>query len=331
MTDVPPIGRPRQGIGPARDGNFVQDAVEDLPYVSPMQLISQEAAVDPGALGAGDHVHFWRAHRHDGLEGLTATFRRHRYAPHTHETYAIGIILAGRDTYVLRGERRYARAGDLVFINPGDVHDGEPAGAGYAYRVTYPSVALMREIAAELCGKDDAPAPYFPRCIARDPIAAVAFVSAHTRLEANAEPIGSDEALVGAYALLVCRHAKAVRSAWPASAPRAVARVRDFLEAHYADEIDLASLAALAGLTRCHLVRIFKRAFRLTPHAYLTDCRVRVARRMLATGAAPAEVAAACGFFDQSHLTRVFKRRTGVPPGAFRAPEQFRARALPRA
>jgi AraC-like DNA-binding protein len=284
-----------------------------------MQLINQEAAVDPGALGGGDHVHFWRAQRHDGLEGLTATFRCHRFAPHTHETYAIGIILAGRQTDVLRGERHCARAGDLLFINPGDVHDGEPAGTGYAYRMSYPSVAFMREIALELSGRDDAPAPYFPRGTARDPIAAAAFVLAHTRLEANAEPIESDEALVGAYAVLLQRHATSVRSACPASAPRGVARVRDFLEAHYADAIDLANLAALAGLTRCHLVRAFKRAFRLTPHAYLTDCRVRAARRMLATGAAPADVAAACGFSDQSHLTRVFKLRTGVPPGSFRA------------
>lgn len=285
-----------------------------------MRPIEQHAAIVPELLGGADRARFWRAPRHDGLEGLTATFSRHRYAPHTHETYVVGAIVAGCETYFLRGERHYAGVGEFCFVNPGEVHDGEPFGPGYAYRMTYPSVALLRAAAAELCGRDDAAAPFFPRAVVRDAEAARLFVAAHRLLEGGADPLEGDEALLRAYALLIARHARGARP--PAvlrDAGGAVRRARDYLDANFAQAVDLATLASVAGLTRHHLVRLFKRATGLTPHAYLTDCRIRAARRLLASGAPPAEVAVACGFFDQSHLTRAFKSRIGLAPGAYRA------------
>jgi AraC-like DNA-binding protein len=98
-----------------------------------------------------------------------------------------------------------------------------------------------------------------------------------------------------------------------------VRRVRDHLDGDIAADPGLDDLAVLAGLNRAHLVRVFRRATGTTPHAYLIDRRVRAARRLLARGEAPAEVAAACGFCDQSHLNRAFKARLAVTPGLYRA------------
>ncbi len=98
-----------------------------------------------------------------------------------------------------------------------------------------------------------------------------------------------------------------------------MARVRDYLEAHLTEEVELADLARLAGLSRSHFIRAFRRETGLTPHAYLMDRRFRAASRLLERGEAPGVVAAACGFFDQSHLNRVFKARMGVTPGVYRA------------
>jgi AraC-like DNA-binding protein len=61
----------------------------------------------------------------------------------------------------------------------------------------------------------------------------------------------------------------------------------------------------------------------MTPHTYLTDCRVRAARRLLARGESVAHAAFACGFSDQSHLTRLFKAHAGLTPGRFRAARNF--------
>jgi AraC-like DNA-binding protein len=65
--------------------------------------------------------------------------------------------------------------------------------------------------------------------------------------------------------------------------------------------------------------RKFRRTFHVTPQTYLRKLRLRVASRSLVYGGQTlAEVAAACGFADQSHFTRVFRRHVGVTPRTYR-------------
>jgi AraC-like DNA-binding protein len=98
----------------------------------------------------------------------------------------------------------------------------------------------------------------------------------------------------------------------------AVARARDYLIENFDSDVGLEELAGVAGLSRAHLIRAFRREYHITPHAFLTDRRVQVARRLLREGRMPADVAFECGFADQAHFTRHFKARTGVTPGQFR-------------
>jgi AraC-like DNA-binding protein len=98
-----------------------------------------------------------------------------------------------------------------------------------------------------------------------------------------------------------------------------IARARDYLDAQPGEAAELSELARMAGLSRSHFIRAFRKETGLSPHAYLMDRRFRAATRLLGEGRAPGEVAASCGFFDQSHLNRVFKARMGVTPGAYRA------------
>jgi AraC-like DNA-binding protein len=100
--------------------------------------------------------------------------------------------------------------------------------------------------------------------------------------------------------------------------PSRIARVRDYLETSFAEPIDLQELASIADLSRFQLLRAFRRETGMTPHVYLTDCRVRAARRLLTQGDEVADVALACGFSDQSHLTRIFKAHSGLTPGRYR-------------
>ncbi|NGN70519.1 helix-turn-helix transcriptional regulator, partial [Streptomyces sp. A7024] len=106
---------------------------------------------------------------------------------------------------------------------------------------------------------------------------------------------------------------RAVRSA---GAERAV-RAREVLEGRMADPPTLAGLAAELGTSSFALLRAFKDVYGMPPHRWLTDARVRAARRLLDGGTAPAEAAVAVGFTDQPHLNRHFSRIVGVPPGAY--------------
>jgi AraC-like DNA-binding protein len=76
-------------------------------------------------------------------------------------------------------------------------------------------------------------------------------------------------------------------------------------------------LSAVAGLSSFELVRRFREQLGLTPHAFQTNLRIARARALLRAGEPIARVAAACGFADQPHLTRTFKRAVGVTPGRF--------------
>ena len=159
-----------------------------------------------GVRAASDSVCFWREARFDDLECLTARFFRHAYTPHLHDTFAIGVIEAGAEAFRYRGARHVAPAGSLVAVNPDELHDGCPARDGFAYRMIYPSVAIVQGIADEL---RDRPAgfPAFREAVMDDPTVAARLASAHALMEARADKLAVDEAFTAALSLMVRRHA----------------------------------------------------------------------------------------------------------------------------
>lgn len=101
--------------------------------------------------------------------------------------------------------------------------------------------------------------------------------------------------------------------------PRALRRVREFIEAHLDETISIQALAAIVGLSMYHFARAFKQSEGMTPHDYLVLCRVRRAQNLLAATDLPlSEIALASGFADQSHCARRFREHFGVTPSSYR-------------
>jgi AraC-like DNA-binding protein/PAS domain-containing protein len=101
--------------------------------------------------------------------------------------------------------------------------------------------------------------------------------------------------------------------------PGAMRRVREYVDAHLGESMDLAELAAIAGLSVFHFARQFKQSAGVTPHSYLVRRRIERAQDMLArTDLALSEIAVAAGFSDQSHLARHFRQMLGTTPREFR-------------
>jgi AraC-like DNA-binding protein len=111
----------------------------------------------------------------------------------------------------------------------------------------------------------------------------------------------------------------------------AVARTREALHERFAEDVPLEQLAALAGMSKCHLVHLFHKEVGLPPHAYQIQLRVARARVLVTAGVPLAEVATMTGFADQSHLTRLFKRVVGLPPGQYAALLAAQSAPLPHA
>ncbi|TIS48098.1 MAG: helix-turn-helix transcriptional regulator [Mesorhizobium sp.] len=109
----------------------------------------------------------------------------------------------------------------------------------------------------------------------------------------------------------------------PARAPkidlRRLARVLNYVDAHYADNIALSDLAAEARLSPYHFSRLFREATGQSPHHYLTLRRVKAAEdELVRNRASMAEIAQATGFGSQTNFIRVFQKATGMTPGRFR-------------
>ncbi|GLY71891.1 AraC family transcriptional regulator [Actinoallomurus iriomotensis] len=251
-----------------------------------------------------------------GVDLLSARFVTHRYTRHAHATYTIGLIESGVEEFQHAGSLLRVTSGQVALLNPQVVHTGQ-AGVpeGWRYRVLYPAVDLVREVAAELGAPGGT--PHFPATVVDDPAVARLLRSVHASA-ARGDALASSSALRTALASVLRRHAaRPPHADDEGTAPRAVRAARDLLHARPDDPPSLDELAAAVGSRPFVLLRAFRAAYGLPPHAYLTNLRVQRARALLDAGLRPAEVATVVGFTDQAHLTRHFKRVVGVPPGAY--------------
>jgi len=105
--------------------------------------------------------------------------------------------------------------------------------------------------------------------------------------------------------------------------PAAMRRVRDYIDAHLSDSVELMELAEIAGLSIFHFARQFKHSKGITPHHYLVSRRVGRAKELMAeTSVSLSDIAFASGFAYQSHLTRHFRQIVGITPGQFRRSQE---------
>ncbi|MHB1328173.1 MAG: AraC family transcriptional regulator [Gemmatimonadales bacterium] len=247
------------------------------------------------------------------------SFERHHHAfpRHAHDVLTLGALGPDNGTIRVMGGAYRAVAGALLALAPDQVHSAEPLGQnGWTYRSLCPSPTLL----AAALGSEQAFA--FDRPVIADPASAEEVAALHRTLACGPPTLATELRLVDLLRSVVGRHAsgrdlQGEEAATPCHAA-AVTRARDLLEAHYSRSVRLAELARECGISLFQLVRAFHAAFGTPPHAYLMQVRVRRARTMLLRGEAISRVAFACGFVDQSHLTRVFKRHFGLTPGAYR-------------
>lgn len=284
-----------------------------------MQNVSQSEATQAVPVTAKEKTVFWRAGRFQDMECMTATFITHEFAPHAHDTFSIGAIEAGCQIASIRGEREHTGPGALYLLNPGEIHDGAPGvSEGYRYRMIYPEIGLLKGILEDVTGRTFQGTPSFSRQLLKDESLALAFQKAHLLVEEGADPLLAEEAMYSVLARMFAQYGSVIISPPAENGRTGVARARDYLAENFESDIGLEELAGVAGLSRAHLIRAFRREYFITPHAFQTDVRIRQARRMLREGVPPSEVAAQCGFADQAHLTRHFKARTGITPAVFR-------------
>ncbi|MBQ0853018.1 AraC family transcriptional regulator [Streptomyces sp. BH-SS-21] len=268
-------------------------------------------------VGVGlERARHWQFAELPGVDLLRARYVRKTFVRHTHENFVIAAISDGVEVFHHGGADQYAGAGALALVNPDTPHTGR-AGVpeGWRYGAVYPSPGLVAEIAAETTVLRGAPGFMSP--VVDDPYT-VGLVHQVLRAADEGNALAADTLLRVAVTRLLRINGGTLPQRDPRTAgARVAARARAVLEERIVRPPTLERLAGDLGTSSFALLRAFRDAYGMPPHTWLTDVRVRRARRLLDAGVLPAEVALTVGFTDQSHLSRHFTRIVGVPPGAY--------------
>jgi AraC-like DNA-binding protein len=260
-------------------------------------------------MAAQREVSAWRPRVPGVVEVFHAHYTEYAYPMHVHDAWTLLIVDDGAVRYDLERHEHGTPHDTVSLLPPYVPHNGSPVSErGFRKRVLYLDLSRLDE---SLIG----PAVDTPDLV--DPVLRRRVGQLHTALAHAGDELEAESRLT----LIAERLRGRLRPRLVAGAPRAdrplAHRLRELLDARVLEGIPLDEAARLVHAHPAHLVRAFSGAYGIAPHQYLMSRRVDRARRLLLDGQPPGDVATATGFYDQSHLTRHFKRLVGVPPGRY--------------
>lgn len=263
-----------------------------------------------------DFVRFRRIPEGDS-ELLSARFSNQTFGRHSHDRYAVGVISSGVERMYYRGRYSLGGAGSVVTISPGEIHDGLPAHEqGWMYRMLYLDPQWLNRTLMPRQGSEFI--HLFKTAFREMPSLARTFLEHHQVIEASQCALERESLLLELIPQLFESNG-VYDSSVDALERWAVQQVRSKLEDDFNQQVSLEQLANLVGLEPLYLIRVFKKSVGVSPHSYQIQVRIAQVQRLLRAGMSIADAAIACGFFDQSHMTRAFKKLVGITPGSFRA------------
>ena len=251
----------------------------------------------------------------NGVERMSAIFQGFSFSRHRHDTYAIGITTGGIQAFTYRGAARRSIRGQAFVLHPDEQHDGRAGDArGFSYHIAYIDPAL---ILAATGGKT---MPFVNEPVSNDAHlchAVRALLLAPHDVDVEGESVRACSIVALSDALS--------RMAGSASTPTrainlsGVRATRDALLSAPAGKISISALERLSGMSRWQLARQFRSAYGVSPYRFQLLRRLGRVRELLLRGGPLADIAVACGFADQAHMSRHFRNAYGVSPGQWRA------------
>jgi AraC-like DNA-binding protein len=242
------------------------------------------------------------------------------FEPHFHSTACLALIVSGALRLTIGHRTETAAKGSFVFINAGDVHAGHATSIaqGWVMRTLHVAPGNLAEQMRSQGLQAEADLP-MRSGIRNERAIADLFFGIHACAQTNDDRLKRDESLERLISVLAARAepAQLGETGVHAGGRAEAKRVRDYIEDHLFDEIRLNDLSKLVSMPPHTVVRAFKRTFGIPPHRYHTQRRVDVARKLIRDGVPLASISHLCGFADQAHLTRVFKRMLGYTPGLY--------------
>lgn len=252
------------------------------------------------------------------LEVIIAKQMLHSLSRHMHDSLCIGIIQTGSRQCILPFSEYTAFAGQVIVINPGEVHacrSGNDKPYDYSMLCVKNAATMMRFLPH---AKEEIPnMPYFvdPVLNDNDLFHKIAGFSRLSMSSASLLELQTASLDLFSHLMLGYGDQKTQLTKNTLADQTAADEIYHYIEIHYADEISLQQLSSLFHISPYYLTRCFTKQFGIPPHVCQTLFRIKQAKHLLANGMIPAVAAAETGFADQSHLSRRFKDVVGMTPG----------------
>lgn len=276
--------------------------------------------LSPESANPSRQVHLWRDSALAGSYLVRARYQAHEFERHLHEEMVIAVTEEGAGRCRTRLGSDISGPRTVWLFAPGEYHCGDV----WEDRLwNYRGIYIEAEGRAALSGilmDGRSTEMYAAPGLYDDTQLADALVHAHRGEELKLPLMEKQARWCAAMGLLFGRYGRPKPRLGGAGNERSkMARVRDYLAANFLHNISIDELVPLCGLSRYHLMRSFAREYGMPPHAYTNQLRLLEAKRLIDAGQKPAEAAVSAGFYDQSHLTHLFKRAYGITPGAYAA------------
>jgi len=257
------------------------------------------------------HERFFADPRLPFVEARSSRQSSRTFKPHIHPGLSVGVVVQGEISYQVAGEQYHLRPGSLALINPHTLHACNPQDAvPRSYCMLYLHMNWCTALQQSLWQVETFVPMSMP--LLKDEQLYGQYLQTLNILMTEGHLLQKEQLLIELIEAVFLRTCIPGKSARPV-APR-VERLKKLLADDLADDLSLAHLSDQVRLNGCTLIRQFKEATGITPHAYRMNCRINQARKLLQQGRDIGETALECGFFDQSHFHRHFKAMTTVTP-----------------
>ncbi|MDO6683993.1 MULTISPECIES: AraC family transcriptional regulator [unclassified Agarivorans] len=235
------------------------------------------------------------------------------YHSHSHDEFSFGLIDTGDAVYKNMQQQHRITAGHNVTINPGDVHSCNPKQGAWSYRMLFVDSHWVGELQQEMLVKPASDYQPFEQHYADDPATFTLLAELFSAIKHDHDGLQQESLLIQFFESQFGQGADVRRDASCSAKPQ-IKRVQECIQDQLSCSLSLSELAEVAGLSRYHLVRSFKRRYGLSPHAFQLNQRINRAKTLLREGSSIADTALALGFADQSHFQRNFKKRLALTP-----------------
>ena len=236
-----------------------------------------------------------------------------KFVSHFHKNYVIGVVEAGSRDFVCNGKKCVINAGDILLINPGQVHGCRQIGSENLHYFSFNiAIDIMRKAMQEITGQNIL--PHFTENVIKSELIKQNLADLKQMILSDCNDFAKEELF-----LLIMEQLAGIYSDSDMGQEKMVGLSKincivRYLEENFYRSISLDELSLAGGISKYHLIRSFTKMKGISPHKYLETVRIEKSKQFLEQNFPLAQVALKAGFTDQSHFTNAFKSLIGLTP-----------------